>query len=468
VPARPGPRARVPADSRACQGDLNPTYKSTQAAPPVRKKGFAEMVPSGMPGPKDLERKKEAARETGDGRIQPKNYQEYGQWDKLEKNIDKWEEDFDEQTRQEYEDEHRNRMLAERRAIQEKEDAARKKVEDAEALKVLGNALLKTGDLQGALDKYCEAVATDPGNYVAWANAAHVRLELGQASEAVEACTKALDREPRYVKALLRRATALERLPPPAAATTEFMAAEAYDGRKLGYVFKMDCQGLGYYIDKMAPNENLERAKNDLRQVLRLEPNNVQASAALERLAPRILTPEEEAERDAKAAERERKKAEAAAEEARREKERRRKERQAKKIMVRELAVDEAEDFKAREASPSHAPPSCATPAAKSAAPPEPAPGAAPGAAAAGAESEGGERGRALIEEHVVSEGGEQGDRTSQGVTCAGEAGGKKVVTLEEAKHVAGTSARVCVRAFVCVCLHSPRSCMLWRVLDVC
>ena len=33
-------------------------------------------------------------------------------------------------------------MLAERRAIQEKEDAARKKVEDAEALKVLGNGEL--------------------------------------------------------------------------------------------------------------------------------------------------------------------------------------------------------------------------------------------------------------------------------------------------------------------------------------
>jgi cytochrome c-type biogenesis protein CcmH/NrfG len=88
--------------------------------------------------------------------------------------------------------EHRERMLAERRAIQEKEDAARKKVEDAEALKVLGNALLKTGNLQGALDKYCEAVAKDPGNYVAWANAAHVRLELGQVTEEVEACTKGI------------------------------------------------------------------------------------------------------------------------------------------------------------------------------------------------------------------------------------------------------------------------------------
>jgi len=33
----------------------------------------------------------------------------------------------------------------------------------------------------------------------------------------------------------------------------------------------MEQEGLGYYLDKMAPNENIERAKNDLRQVLRLE-----------------------------------------------------------------------------------------------------------------------------------------------------------------------------------------------------
>ena len=51
------------------------------------------------------------------------------------------------------------------------------------------------------------------------------------------------------------------------------------------------------------PNENIERAKRDLRTVLRLEPNNAQAAAALERLAPAVLTPEEEEARAVKAAE---------------------------------------------------------------------------------------------------------------------------------------------------------------------
>ena len=64
---------------------------------------------------------------------------------------------------QEQEEKHRERMLQERRAIEEKEAAARKKVEDGEALKALGNALLKAGDLPAALDKYQQAVATDPG-----------------------------------------------------------------------------------------------------------------------------------------------------------------------------------------------------------------------------------------------------------------------------------------------------------------
>ena len=69
------PRLRVEARARGpWQGDLNPTYKSARAAPPVRKKGFAEMVPSGMPGPKDLEREKEKAGDTGDGGTNSSTY----------------------------------------------------------------------------------------------------------------------------------------------------------------------------------------------------------------------------------------------------------------------------------------------------------------------------------------------------------------------------------------------------------
>jgi len=43
----------------------------------------------------------------------------------------------------------------------------------------------------------------------------------------------------------------------------------------------MEQEGLGYYLDKMAPNENIERAKNDLRQVLRLEVCNALQHSAL-------------------------------------------------------------------------------------------------------------------------------------------------------------------------------------------
>jgi hypothetical protein len=61
--------------ARGAQGDLNPTYKKMKEVPPVRKKGFAEMVPSGMPGPKDEERKQAAESMRDAERIQPKNYQ---------------------------------------------------------------------------------------------------------------------------------------------------------------------------------------------------------------------------------------------------------------------------------------------------------------------------------------------------------------------------------------------------------
>lgn len=43
--------------------------------PEVRKKGFAEMVPSGMRGPKDKEKMHGGSNEEHDSRIKPKNYQ---------------------------------------------------------------------------------------------------------------------------------------------------------------------------------------------------------------------------------------------------------------------------------------------------------------------------------------------------------------------------------------------------------
>ena len=41
---------------------------------------------------------------------------------------------------------------------------------------------------------------------------------------------QALEREPRYVKALLRRATGLERLPPPDTPALDFIGSDEYGG----------------------------------------------------------------------------------------------------------------------------------------------------------------------------------------------------------------------------------------------
>ena len=113
-------------DKALAKGDLNPS-RGSGPPPPIRKKGFAEMVPSGMPGPKDAQRGSEK-QDKGE-RIKPKTYQDYNQWDKfVHKDLDKMLSDFDEQERQEMEEEHRLRLADERRRIEEKEAAARKHI----------------------------------------------------------------------------------------------------------------------------------------------------------------------------------------------------------------------------------------------------------------------------------------------------------------------------------------------------
>ena len=102
----------------------------------------------------------------------------------------------------------------------------------------------------------------------------------------------------------------------------------------------LNCMQKPMLADTLAPNENVERAKQDLRAVVRLEPTNAQAQAALHRLVPKFLTPQEEAEKAAKAAEIDRLKALRVAQEASKEKERRKAQRNGKKIAIRELPVE--------------------------------------------------------------------------------------------------------------------------------
>eukprot|EP00961_Rhodomonas_salina_P187393 2529892-Rhodomonas_salina.1 len=186
-------------DTGLLKGDLNPTrgkpvpvgaYSVGRAA--VRKKGFAEMIPSGVKGPKDEERERAKKGEEGGERIKPKTYQDYNQWDKfVHKNLDQMLTDFDETDRQEQEEKHRLKLAEERKAlgrvgeqkgggvagsrIEAKEEAVRQAGLRAEALKEAGNELLRQGDAEGAARKYEESIGAMPHNPIAHANKAQVR-----------------------------------------------------------------------------------------------------------------------------------------------------------------------------------------------------------------------------------------------------------------------------------------------------
>eukprot|EP00283_Hemiselmis_rufescens_P011240 CAMPEP_0173436332 /NCGR_PEP_ID=MMETSP1357-20121228/15885_1 /TAXON_ID=77926 /ORGANISM="Hemiselmis rufescens, Strain PCC563" /LENGTH=347 /DNA_ID=CAMNT_0014401399 /DNA_START=56 /DNA_END=1095 /DNA_ORIENTATION=+ len=281
-------------DKAILKGDLNPASGKKKATPGVRQKGFVEMVPSGVLGPKDKERKKKKKGDDDDDeetRIKPKNYQDYNQWDQfVHKDLDKMLEDFDENDRQEQEEGHRNRLAEERRKIDEQERLARAHVEEAERLKNLGNDLLKSGDLEGARNMYGRAIETDEKNHVPFANRAQVYLKLEMYEDAIKDCDSALAIDPRYVKALMRRGTAKE-------AT----------GDKAGAIA-------------------------DLKKAVMLEPSNKQAKDHIKALS---MTDEEKAEAERAKEEEEKRKAAIAEKEA---KEKRKKERGGKKLMVREAS----------------------------------------------------------------------------------------------------------------------------------
>lgn len=102
--------------------------------------------------------------------------------------------------------------------------------ESAASLKEQGNSFFKEGDNAGSLEKYSEALRSahlaDHDRAVLHANCAAVHVRLEAWKEAKEAATRALDVEPTYSKALLRRKKAAEKL--------EDWSTAAQDAKALG------------------------------------------------------------------------------------------------------------------------------------------------------------------------------------------------------------------------------------------
>ncbi|KAK9812386.1 hypothetical protein WJX73_006698 [Symbiochloris irregularis] len=92
-----------------------------------------------------------------------------------------------------------------------------KRQKEAEALKQEGNKLYAAGELQEALTKYNEALDTAPESCSAQravyhSNISAVHLKQRAWAEAAQAASKALELDEKYIKALMRRATAYQEL----------------------------------------------------------------------------------------------------------------------------------------------------------------------------------------------------------------------------------------------------------------
>lgn len=91
---------------------------------------------------------------------------------------------------------------------------------EAERLRTLGNKVFGKGDYEQAIELYTQAIAkseitttADKDNVAkCYGNRAYCHLKLHQNEEAIIDCTKALKFDPKYIKALQRRGSALELL----------------------------------------------------------------------------------------------------------------------------------------------------------------------------------------------------------------------------------------------------------------
>lgn len=121
----------------------------------------------------------------------------------------------------------------------------------ADELKAQGNELFKQGDFNKSANVYTEALRICPLEYSAersilFANRAAAKTKLNFKPSAIDDCTKAIEHNPKYLKALLRRATLYE---------------EA---------------------------DKLDESMEDFKKILELDPANVEAKAAQVRLEPKI------------------------------------------------------------------------------------------------------------------------------------------------------------------------------------
>ncbi|KAI5312435.1 hypothetical protein L3X38_041608 [Prunus dulcis] len=153
--------------------------------------------------------------------------------------------DNDDETQQQHQ------VQEEQQSLSQTDDLKQKAFEQANDVKLEGNRLFGSGQYEEALSQYVLALHLAPDmplsvelRSICHANSAICFSKLGKYEDAIKECTKALGLNPSYMKALLRRAEAHEKL------------------------------------------EHFDEAIADMKKILELDPSNDQAKKTIHRLGP--------------------------------------------------------------------------------------------------------------------------------------------------------------------------------------
>jgi len=79
--------------------------------------------------------------------------------------------------------------------------------EIAETHKAKGNDLFKAGDFPGAIKEFDEAIRRDPSNKAYYSNRSFAYIKLMEPTYALKDAEKAIELDPTFVKAWVRKAT---------------------------------------------------------------------------------------------------------------------------------------------------------------------------------------------------------------------------------------------------------------------
>ena len=80
----------------------------------------------------------------------------------------------------------------------------KKIIMDAGSLREQGNALLRSGDHAGAVDRYTAGLAIDPNDSLLLSNRSAALLALGKAEDAVKDADAAIAADPKFARAHAR------------------------------------------------------------------------------------------------------------------------------------------------------------------------------------------------------------------------------------------------------------------------